>query len=105
MSTGSIWLLIGLCAVVTAAIKAFGPIVLGSRELPAWFNGVIALMAPALLSALVVTAALADGDKLAVGADTAGVAVAGIALWRGVSVIAGVAIAAVVTAGLRALGV
>ena len=105
MTTGTVWALIGLCAVVTAAIKAVGPIALGHRDLPGWFTDVIALMAPALLAALVVTAALADGDRLAVGADTAGVAVAGVALWRGANVIVGVAIAAAVTAGLRALGV
>jgi branched-subunit amino acid transport protein len=99
-----VWVLIGLCAVVTAAIKAVGPIALGHRDLPGWFTDVIALMAPALLAALVVTAALADGDRLAVGADTAGVAVAGLALWRGANVIGGVAIAVLVTAGLRALG-
>jgi branched-subunit amino acid transport protein len=100
-----VWALIGLCAVVTAAIKAAGPIALGHRDLPGWFTDVIALMAPALLAALVVTAALADGHRLAVGADTAGVAVAGLALWRGANVIAGVAIAVFLTAGLRALGV
>jgi branched-subunit amino acid transport protein len=105
VSSGRIWALIGLCAVVTAVIKAAGPIALGHRDLPGWFNDVIALMAPALLSALVVTAALADGDHLAVGADTAGVGVAGVALWRGANVIVGVAIAAAVTAGLRAVGV
>jgi branched-subunit amino acid transport protein len=105
VSTGAVWALIGLCAVVTAAIKAAGPIALGHRDLPAWFVDVISLMAPALLAALVVTAALADGDKLAVGADTAGVAVAGAALWKGANIILGVAIAACVTAGLRAVGV
>jgi branched-subunit amino acid transport protein len=105
VSTGETWTLIGLCAAVTFAIKAVGPIALGHRDLPGWFVDVIALMAPALLAALVVTAALADGDHLAVGADTAGVGVAGIALWRGVSVVIGVAIAAAVTAGLRAVGV
>jgi branched-subunit amino acid transport protein len=105
VSTGETWALIGLCAAVTFAIKAAGPIALGRRDLPGWFTDVIALMAPALLAALVVTAALADGDHLAVGADTAGVGVAGVALWRGVSVVVGVAIAAAVTAGLRAAGV
>jgi branched-subunit amino acid transport protein len=97
-----IWLVIGFCAVVTAAIKAVGPIALGGRTLPERFNAVIALMAPALLSALVVTAALADHKELAVGADTAGVAVAGVAAWRGANVIAAVVIAMLVTAGIRA---
>ena len=105
MSTGTVWALIALCALVTAIIKAFGPIALGHRDLPGWFTDVIVLMAPALLAALVVTAALADGDHLAVGADTAGVGVAGLALWRGANVIVGVVIATVVTAGLRAAGV
>ena len=103
MSTGTIWALIGLCAVVTAAIKGAGPFALGGRDLPPWFSRVIALMAPALLAALVCTAALADGQEWKIGADTAGVAVAGVLLWRGASVIAGVAVAAVVTALLRAI--
>ena len=105
MTTGEIWALIGLCAAVTFGIKAAGPIALGHRDLPAWFVDVIALMAPALLAALVVTAALANGDQLAVDAETFGVGVAGVALWRGVNVVVGVTIAAAVTAGLRAAGV
>jgi branched-subunit amino acid transport protein len=103
MSTGTGWALIGLCAVVTAVIKGAGPVALGGRDLPEAFNGVIRLMAPALLAALVCVSALAQGDELAVGADTAGVAVAGLALWRGVSIVAAVVIAAAVTAALRAI--
>jgi hypothetical protein len=60
-------------------------------------------MAPALLAALVAVSALADGERLTAGAETAGVAVAGIVLFRGGSVVLGVAVAAVVTAILRAL--
>jgi hypothetical protein len=75
----------------------------GGRELPAWSASVIAALAPALLAALVVTAALADGERLAVGPDSAGVAVAGVALWRGLPVPAAVVIAAAGTAALRAL--
>jgi len=61
----SVTLIAGL-AIVTAAIKAAGPIVPGGRQLPAQFLGVISLLAPALLAALVVTATLADGKDLAV---------------------------------------
>jgi branched-subunit amino acid transport protein len=103
MSTSVI--LIGGSALVTAAIKAIGPVALGGRELPERFNSVIALMAPALLTALVVTAALADGDRWAIGADTAGVAAGGLVAWRSGSIIACVVVAAAVTAGLRAAGV
>ena len=97
------WGLIGGCALMTALIKGAGPVALGGRELPAWFSAIVALMAPALFAALVVTQVLADGKEIGVGADTAGVAVAGLAAWRGASVITVVAIAAVTAALLRAV--
>ena len=103
MSTPTAWVLVALCAVVTAAIKAAGPVALGGRQLPPWFASVIGLMAPALLTALVCVAAFSHGHHLGVGAQTAGVATGGVALWRGAPIIAGVAVAAVVTAALRAI--
>ncbi|HTE61359.1 MAG TPA: AzlD domain-containing protein [Solirubrobacteraceae bacterium] len=103
MSTATAVGLIAACAIVTATIKGVGPVALGGRELPPWFTSIVAMMAPALFAALVVTQALADGREWAVGADTAGVALAGIAAWRGASVIAVVAIAVVTTAVLRAV--
>jgi branched-subunit amino acid transport protein len=102
-ASASIPLVIALSAVITAAIKAAGPIALGGRELPAWFTDVIRLMAPALLAALVVTGALANGRHIVIGADTAGVAVAGVLLWREVPIPVAVIVAAAVTAGIRAL--
>jgi branched-subunit amino acid transport protein len=102
--TGELWALIAGCAAVTVAIKAAGPLALGGRDLPPRFTRVIVLMAPALLAAFVVTQALADGEQLHVGADTAGVAVAGVAVWRGATVLPAVIVAVLVTAGLRALG-
>jgi branched-subunit amino acid transport protein len=95
--------LIGGCAIVTAAIKAAGPVALGGRELPAWFSGIVVLLAPALLAGLVVTQGLADGHRLVVGADTVGVAAGGLVVWRTGSVIACVVVAAGTTALLRAL--
>jgi branched-subunit amino acid transport protein len=103
VTAGAAWAVVGGAAAVTALIKGIGPFALGGRELPEWFSGVVVLLAPALLAALVVSSALADGKHLHVGADTAGVAAAGIAFWRGASVIVGVLIAALVTAGLRAV--
>ena len=101
MSTG--FTLIAGCALVTAAIKAFGPIALGGRALPERFASVIALLAPALLAALVVTQALADGQRIAVGTDTAGVVAGGLVAWRTGSIIGCVLTAAAVAAVLRAL--
>ena len=102
--SGELWAVIAGCAAVTFAIKAAGPVTLGGRDLPPRFSGVIALMAPALLAAFVVTQALAEGERLHVGADTAGVAAAGVVVWRGGSVLPAVVVAVAVTAALRALG-
>jgi hypothetical protein len=74
----------------------------GGRELPAPFMRVVALAAPPLLAALVVTSVLAEGRRLSVGADTVGVAVGGVLLLLRVPLVASAAVAVVVTAGLRA---
>ena len=95
---------IGGCAVVTAAIKAAGPVALGGRELPRWFTSVVILLAPALLAALVAVAAFAEGDTLTVDNETVGVAAGGLVAWRTDSIIGCVAVAAGVTALLRAAG-
>ena len=105
MSASSVWLLVGLCAVTTLVAKGTGPLVTGARELPAPVVRVVVLLGSALLTALVVTNALADGDRLGVGADTAGVAVAAVLAWRRANVVVVIVAAAAVTAGLRALGV
>jgi branched-subunit amino acid transport protein len=97
------WVVILGSAIATFAIKAAGPVALGGRDLPGAFNRVIALLAPALLSALIVTSALADGDQLGVGADTVGVAAGALVVWRTRSVVGSVIVAAAVTAALRAL--
>src|SRR6266567_3177228 len=51
----TLWPSIIAVAVVSFALKAAGPAFLGSRELPARANLVISLLAPALLTALVIT--------------------------------------------------
>jgi branched-subunit amino acid transport protein len=103
LSAHTTWGLIAGCALITALIKSAGPVALGGRRLPAWFSALVELMAPALFAALVVTQVLADGRDIGVGADTAGVALAGVAALRGASMIAVVLIAAVTTGALRAL--
>jgi branched chain amino acid efflux pump len=87
----------------TALIKGIGPVMLGGRELPPVFLGVIACMAPALLTALVVTSVFAEGHSFHVGAEAAGVAAGGVLLWRGRSVVLAVLVAMAVTAALRAV--
>lgn len=53
MST--LWTTILLVAAVSIGIKAAGPVLRGGRPLPAWTTGVIAVLAPALLTGLVLT--------------------------------------------------
>ncbi|MCW3014151.1 MAG: branched-chain amino acid transporter [Solirubrobacterales bacterium] len=101
MSASVVWQVIAACALVTVAIKGIGPLALGGRDLHPRLIGVVVLLAPALLAALVVSQALADGRHVGIGADTIGVAASGIVLWRGASILAAVGVAAGVTAGLR----
>lgn len=99
----TIWIVILGLVVTTALIKAAGPVVFGGREPGPRFLAVVAMMAPALLSALVMTSVLADGRHLAVGAEAFGVAAGGVLLWRGRSVVLAVVVAVAVTAAVRAL--
>ena len=104
MSGGAVWAAVALVALTTLVTKGIGPAATGSRELPEWAVRVVVLLSSALLSALVVTNALADGNRLAVGADTVGVLVAAVLVWRRAHVLVVVVVAAAVTAGLRASG-
>lgn len=95
-------LVIAALVATTVAIKAVGPVTVGGRELPGWARDTVLLLGPALLAALIVTQTLSDGERLAAGPETAGVAVSGVVMWRTRSVVLCVVTAAVVTAGLRA---
>jgi branched-subunit amino acid transport protein len=99
----TLWLLIGGMALMGVAMKAAGPMALGGRELPPRLARVVGLLAPALLAALVITQLFAKNGHPGIGADAIGVACAGIVFWRKGSVLVGVLVAVVVTAGLRAL--
>jgi branched-subunit amino acid transport protein len=98
------WLVVIVVGVATMAIKATGPLLLGGRELPSRLLGVVELLAPALLSALVATQTFSSGRALVVDARAVGVGVAAIALAVRAPVILVVALAAIGTAAARALG-
>ena len=99
----TLWFLIAMLAVATALIKAAGPLLLGGRELPERAAGVIALLPPVLLAALVVTSTFAEGQRLQVDASTAGVAVAAVLIWQRRPLLLSVLTAVAVTALIRAL--
>jgi branched-subunit amino acid transport protein len=98
-----IWIAVALTGAATVALKAAGPVLLGERELPPRLRGLVGLLAPALLAALVVTQTLASGRHVVLDARLAGVAAAAVSLWLRAPVLIAVALAAAVTAGLRAL--
>jgi branched-subunit amino acid transport protein len=91
-------------ALVTAAIKAAGPVTLGGRPLPAPVVLVISLLAPALLAALVVTQTLADNGDLVVDARAAGMAAAAATVLARAPLLVTIVVAALVTAAIRAAG-
>ena len=94
--------ILGLAA-ATAAIKGSGPLLVGGRSLPPRALRVIALLAPALLDALVVTQTFSRDGELVLDARAAGLAAAAIAVALRASLIMTMAVAALTTAGLRAI--
>jgi hypothetical protein len=85
----------------TVAIKAAGPVLAGGRELPRRFAGVVELLAPAVLAALVVTQTVGGDEELVLDERVAGVGVAAVAIVLKAPILVSVAVAAVVTALLR----
>jgi uncharacterized membrane protein len=98
-----VWITVAALALGTIVIKASGPLAVGGRPLPARVTAVIALMAPALLSALVVQETFSHDGELVLDARAAGMAGAAAALAARLPLIAVVTIAAAVTAVVRAL--
>jgi len=98
-----VWITIAGLAAATLVIKAAGPVLLGGRELPRAALTVIALLAPALLTALVLTDTFARDQDLTVDARAAGLACAGAAVLLRAPLLVTVLVAAVGTAAVRAV--
>jgi branched-subunit amino acid transport protein len=99
------WTVVLALTAATAVIRASGPVLIGGRELPPIVIGVIALLAPALLAALVAVGTFtgASGD-LELDARAAGLAAAaGVLVWSRNALLAVVAAAALAAALVRAL--
>lgn len=97
------WLVVVAVGVSTVLFKAAGPVFLGRRPLRGRAQSVVDLLAPVMLTALVVTQTFAGDRELDFDARLPGVAAAAVAIWRGSHVIVAMLVAAVVTALLRAL--
>ena len=98
------WVIVLATGAGTMAIKAAGPVILGGRALPSRVGRVVALLAPALLAALVATAAFGSGSALVLDARATGLAVAAVAIALRVPVLGVVILAAAAAAVVRLVG-
>ena len=96
-----VWITIAGLTAATMAIKAAGPLLVGDRELPAGAYAVISLLAPALLTALILTDTFAREQDLTVDARAAGLACAGVAVALRAPLLLTVLVAAVGAAAVR----
>ena len=92
---------IAVVGVVTIMFKASGPVLLGHRELPPRALGVVEVLAPAMLSALVVTQTVGGDRELVVDERLAGVAAGAVAVWLRAPLIVVMIVAALTAALIR----
>jgi branched-subunit amino acid transport protein len=98
-----VWLVVALSGAATVLLKATGPVLLGGRELPPKVVGVVGLLAPAVLAALVVTQVFADDRDLVVDSRLVGLAAGAAAVLARAPLIVVVLVAAASTAIVRAI--
>ena len=99
------WITIALLAIGTFVIKAAGPVAVGGRELEPRLAAVVDLLAPALLAGLIVVETVGGDHAIDIDPRIAGVVAAGLLLltWKRSATLGAIALAAVITALLRAL--
>jgi branched-subunit amino acid transport protein len=98
-----VWITIGALVVITAAIKAAAPMIIGGRQLPKRTNALLALLAPALLTALILTETFARGKDLTMDASSVGLVCGGVAIALRAPLLLTVIVAAAGTAAARAI--
>jgi hypothetical protein len=98
------WVLVAWLIATTAVLRGAGPVALGARDLPPRAMGVIALLAPALLAALVVTQTFGGvGSELVLDERAVGVAGAGAVLARRGGILLAMTVAVALSAAAHAV--
>lgn len=97
------WTLVLSLAAGAYALKALGFVVIGGRQLPPVVVRCLALIPPALITALIVKDTFAIGHELVLDERALGVGAAVLAAWRKAPLIAVIVIGAAVTATARAV--
>jgi branched-subunit amino acid transport protein len=95
------WIVIGAVGAATIALKAVGPVLLGGKPLPGRLTGVVALLAPALLAALVVTQVAGGDEEILLDARLVGLGAAVVAILLRAPLLVVVIAAAAATAFIR----
>ena len=75
-----VWISVVGVGAATIALKAVGPVLLGERPLPSWLAGPVALLAPAVLAAFVVTATVGGTRAIVADARLVGIGAGAIAV-------------------------
>ena len=96
-----VWIAVIVVGAATIVLKSVGPVLLGGKPLPEHLTGVVALLAPALLSALVVTQVLGGDEEIVLDARLVGLAAAVVALLLRAPLLVVVIAAAASTAVVR----
>ena len=99
----AVWIVVIVSGTGTLALKATGPVLLGGKPLPERLTGVVGLLGPALLAALVAIGTFAEGQRLVLDGRVLGVGAAAVAIRFRAPVLLVVIIAAAVTATARVL--
>jgi branched-subunit amino acid transport protein len=94
---------VGIVAAATIGLKSAGTLTLQGRQLPARLAGMIELLAPVMLAALVVTNTFGADHKLMLDPRAAGLAAAMVSIVLRAPLLVTVVVAAAVAAIVRAV--
>ncbi|MGQ0804965.1 MAG: AzlD domain-containing protein [Actinomycetota bacterium] len=97
------WPAVAALAVGSYALKAIGLVALRGRRVPAFVDDVLTLLPAALFGALIVVSTVGGDRAVVLDARVAGLAAAGIAVWRRAGFVVVVVAAAGTAAAVRAL--
>jgi branched-subunit amino acid transport protein len=95
------WIAVVVVGGATIALKSVGPVLLGGRPLPHHLTGIVGLLAPALLAALVVTQAVGGDEEIVLDARLVGLGAAIVAILLRAPLLVVVVAAAASTALVR----
>lgn len=95
------WTLVFVLAAGAYAFKVTGLVILGGRTLPPVVDRCLALIPAAVITALVMKDTFSSGRDLVLDARAIGIAVAVVAAWRRVPLIAVIVLGAAATALVR----